>query len=96
MKKQKLSTAEFYQKYWCPQIFFHTPEEVVELLTRLFNESGGNIKWRSLYIDHPQMNYWLKYIRIYRTDLGLVICNRDNYALRKEILKSKVNKEATT
>ena len=76
--------------------FFHTAEEVRNLLDRLFGESGGRKSWRFLMLESTdkRMDNWnMKYIRIHRTDKGLVVCDNTNYALSKEILNCKVNQE---
>ena len=74
--------------------FIHTPEEVMELLTRYYNDSGGNVKsgWR-LFCLEGEEGWIMKYIRIYRVDQGLVICNSHHHALNKEFLSRKVQKE---
>lgn len=76
-----------------PDKYAHTGEEVMQLLTRLFNESGGKAKWRFLMLDTVGDNWSLKYIRIYRTYFGLVVCDSQNNVLTKEVLNSKVNQE---
>lgn len=79
-----------------PERFFHTPVEVMNTLTRLYNESGGKMDWRFLTLDSKDGhsdNWNMKYIRIFRTELGLVVCNNKHYALSKEVLKCKVNQE---
>ena len=81
------STLEKY-----PGRFFHTSEEVVDLLERYFIESGGRASWR--YFSLLGMENWsMKYIRIRRTQHGLVICNGDNRALSREILSRSVDTE---
>lgn len=78
-----------------PDKFFYSVEEIVEILNRLYNESGGENEWRMLMLDGDgeeiTSNWKLKYIRIYRTEFGLIICNSDNYAIKKSELNSKVN-----
>ncbi len=80
-----------------PENFFHSAEEVVETITRLYNDAGGEAKWRFLSLDGKgdkiSSNWQMKYIRIYRTEQGLVVCNSNQYALSKDILKCEVNKE---
>jgi hypothetical protein len=71
--------------------FFYTAEDVVTLLDRLFTESGGEKKWRNLVLEGD--NSWrLKYIRIYRTKWGLIICNSDNRAMNKAAMSKPVKK----
>lgn len=77
-----------------PEKFYHTASEVQNLLSRLFTESGGKKEWRCLTLKHPKTTGWeLKYIRIHRTQYGLVVCNKDHYAMTKEALASAVEKE---
>lgn len=77
-----------------PNRFIHTADEVRELLGRLYTESGEDGRWRFLELeskmDHVR-NWTLKYIRIYRVDNGLVVCNSNNRALNKEVLSCKVD-----
>lgn len=87
---------DFYILKKYPKRFFHTPKEVKDFLDRIFMESGDRRKWRILMLDSTdkRMGDWnMKYIRIHRTELGLVICDRNHYALNKEILSCKVNQE---
>lgn len=72
--------------------FFHTSDEVIDLLDRYFIESGGRVKWRFFSLEGID-NWSMKYIRIRRTPHGLVVCNEDNRDLRKDILENKVNQE---
>ncbi len=91
--EKKMDFAKI-KKY--PERFLHTADEVKALLSRFFNESGGKVKWRFLMLDSTdkKMDNWnLKYIRIHRTDSGLVVCDNRHYALNKEILSCPVNKE---
>jgi hypothetical protein len=80
-----------------PLRFFHTPEEVMVTLDRLFQESGGNVKWRHLALTgegaRVTNNWNLKYIKIYRTEHGMIACNRDNFVLSKSILACPVEQE---
>jgi hypothetical protein len=78
--------------------FFHTPEEVLETLTRLFNDSKGDVEWRYLSLEgeaEPYTAGWeLKYIRIIRTEMGWVMCNNKYRALNKRQLACPVNNKA--
>jgi hypothetical protein len=78
-----------------PDKFFYTPEEIVEILNKLYNESSGKNEWRMLMLDGEgeklTSNWKFKYIRIYRTEFGLIICNSDNIAMKKSEVNSKVN-----
>ena len=71
--------------------FFHTLDELKSLLDRYFTESGGSsVDWRLMELENYGENWQLKYLRIYRTDLGFLICDQDHKALKSEILNSKV------
>ena len=68
-----------------PGRFFHTANEIVALLTKYHWGSGGQKEWR--YFSLVGMNSWsMKYIRIYRTEHGLLVCNKDNIAPSKKKL----------
>ena len=76
--------------------FFFTQKELEQLIERLYNESGGKGKWRSISLvshDEKVLNWNLKYIRIWRTDKGFIVCNSDNKACSKKTLSAKVNQE---
>lgn len=80
-----------------PDRFFHTPEELTETINRLFIESVGEVKWRYLALEGEGKKHshgWeMKYLRIYRAEEGLVVCNDENYALNKDILSCSINKD---
>lgn len=74
--------------------FLHTKDELVSLIDRLFEESGGEGKWRMLSLEGKGSGNWsLKYLRIQRYELGFLICNSDEQALNKDFLSRSVNKE---
>ena len=71
-------------------------DELLLTIDRLYKESGGKGRWRYLELDSPSKgvgNWQLKYLRIFRVEDGFIICNSDNYALSKEVLSSKVDRE---
>ncbi len=72
--------------------FFHTEEEVKSLMDRFFTESKGKGEWRMFSLGAGQ-NWNMKYIRIWRTELGFVVCDTYNKALKKDFLEQKVNQE---
>lgn len=72
--------------------FFHTEQEVKDFLDRLYTESGGKGEWRMLNLETIK-NWRLKYIRIYRTEFGFIVCDSYSYALRKNILSEKIDQE---
>ena len=73
--------------------FFWTQEDMVELLNSYFTQSGGKDDWR--YFSLNGMDNWnLKYIRIARTDLGFIICDRSWRAIKRDILTNGVNEDS--
>lgn len=72
--------------------FFHTEKEIKDLLDRYYLESGGNVDWRFFNLIEMQ-NWSMKYIRIWRTELGFIVCNTDNRALNKKLLSSPVEQK---
>jgi hypothetical protein len=91
-KVPDLSTVKNY-----PLRFFNTPEEVMSFLDRVYNESGGNVKWRHLSLTgegaKASYNWNMKYITVYRTEYGMIVCNRDKFILSKKVLESPVEQE---
>ena len=76
--------------------FLHTEDEIKTLINRLYLESGGKGKWRMIELKSTDKRvlYWrLKYLRIYREDNVFLVCNTDDVAIPKNILKNSVNKE---
>lgn len=72
--------------------FFHNGDEVKQLIERYYMESGGEAEWR-MFCLQGAVNWELKYIRIYRTKYGLLVCSSSDYALNKEHLSKSVDKE---
>jgi len=73
-----------------PGRFFRTPDEVTAMLDRFFEQSGGDQEWR--YLALPGISDWsIKYLRIYRTSHGLLICDNNDRALRKDVLDQDVD-----
>ena len=71
--------------------FFFTAEEVKGMVSRYYEESGGEKDWRLLALEGDSSDdYWrMKYIRIFRTEFGLVVCDIRFIAIRREVLNSK-------
>ena len=85
-----MDTLKNYPDFW------HTEIELKATIERLFNESGGKGEWRmlSLICNSERVRNWnLKYLRIWRTDIGFLICNSDKVALRKAMLVCDVDQE---
>jgi hypothetical protein len=75
--------------------FFVLENELIDLIERYYEESGGDIKWRFFMLEHESINNWsLKYIRIFRTEYGFLVCDSNDRAIRRGILmcKAKNNK----
>ena len=48
----------------------------------------------TLNSNDGRVNNWLmKYLRIWRTEKGFIICNSDNKAIPKDIISCSVNQE---
>ncbi len=72
--------------------FFHTEQEVKDLLDRYYKESGGKSEWR--FFNLIGIDNWnMKYIRIWRSELGFIVCNSKNRALNKDILSRPVEQK---
>jgi hypothetical protein len=67
--------------------FFYTKEELIKLLDYLFEKSGGEKEWRMLSFEGiPHINNWnLKYIRVFKHENKFIVCNKNSYALRKDL-----------
>lgn len=81
-----------------PKRYFFDKMELMELLERLFEESGGEGGWRMLTLigeaSHRTSNWQLKYISIFRTDKGFVIYNRDeDFLFPKAMLSYPVSQK---
>ena len=73
--------------------FFHTKDELVTLLDRYYEQSGGKCDWRYFSLDTYDMGWNLKYLRIFRTDMGFIICDSENKALKKDILNGNIKED---
>ena len=97
LKEKSEKKLDFCKINKQPKMFYHTADEMVELLDRYFEESGGDKKWRMFTLSGEGKKYsygWqMKYIRIFRTELGLIIANSDGYFLNKTILSSDVEQQ---
>jgi len=80
-----------------PDRFFHTFDSVVKTIEDLYNRSGGEGTWRCLWLrgegEKASENWNLKYIHIYRTEFGFVICGNDNKALSRDVLNSEMESD---
>ena len=75
--------------------YYHTEQEVKDLIKRWWRESGGDGECRILRLESndPSLSGWmLRYIEVFRTEKGFLICNRNGFVLTKTILKSPVDK----
>ena len=73
--------------------FFLSLTELKDLLKHYYDESGGSKDWRYFSLVDYDNGWSLKYLRIYRTEIGFVVCNSDKVAIKKSILYSKINQE---
>jgi hypothetical protein len=78
-----------------PERYFHTAEEVKALLDRYYTESGGAGDWRHFHLKgiFRSENWQMKYIRIYRFDKGLVVCNDKKFVFNKVDLAAPVDQK---
>ena len=67
--------------------FFHTEQEVKDTINRYYTDRTPDAY---MFMIEAIPNWNLKYIRIWKTEHGFLICDRNNYALRKDILDTKV------
>jgi hypothetical protein len=76
--------------------FYHTEQEVKDLIERFWRESGGDGDWRCLSLKSKNKNVtnWnLKYIRIVRTEKGFLVCNSYGAIISKNDLSDPIEKE---
>ena len=76
--------------------FYHTEQEVKDLIERFWRESGGDGEWRCLSLkskNHNVTNWNLKYVRIVRTEKGLLVCNAYGAIINKNDLGDPIDKE---
>lgn len=76
--------------------FYHTEQEVKDLIERFWRESGGDGDWRCLSLKSRNKNVtnWnLKYIRIVRTEKGFLICNSYGIVINKNDLSEPIDEE---
>jgi hypothetical protein len=73
--------------------FFFTADEVKALIERYFNESGKECEWRYVSLTNYDNGWSLKYLRIYRTATGFIICDSHNHALTKELLAGDIDQK---
>jgi len=62
----------------------------MDLLNRYYKESGGKGNWRMFSLG--EKGWLMKYIRIWRTPLGFIICDCNNKALKREYLHKPICK----
>lgn len=68
-----------------------TKAEIITFLDRIYIESGGQGEWRFLELKSYTNDWSLKYIRIYRTNVGFILCDDyDNPILPKQTLGNVV------
>jgi hypothetical protein len=95
MRIEGLHKAEKY-----PEQYVYTAQEMLDLVTRYYNESGGKGTWRMFQLqgDTGDSTGWdLKYLRIVRlkNNKGLIMCRGRSEQLKiipKSILSLPVHK----
>ena len=91
---EKLDTTKI-DKYPVTK-FYHTEQEVKDLIERFWRESGGDGEWRMITLKSKNKNVtnWnLKYIRIVRTEKGLLVCNAYGAIISKNSLSDPIEQE---
>jgi hypothetical protein len=76
--------------------YYHTEQEVKDLIERFWRESGGDGDWRMLSLKSKNKNVtnWnLKYIRIARTEKGFLVCNSYGVIISKIHLSDPIEQE---
>lgn len=76
--------------------YYHTEQEVKDLIERFWRESGGDGDWRMLSLKSKNAhvsNWELKYVRIVRTEKGLLVCNAYGVILSKNTLSDPIEQE---
>lgn len=76
--------------------YYHTEQEVKDLIERFWRESGGDGEWRMLSLKSKNAhvsNWELKYVRIVRTEKGLLVCNAYGTILSKNTLNDPIEQE---
>jgi hypothetical protein len=76
--------------------FYHTEQEVKDLIERFWRESGGDGDWRCLSLKGKNKNVtnWnLKYVRIVRTEKGFLVCNSYGVIISKNDLSDPIEQE---
>lgn len=76
--------------------YYHTEQEVKDLIERFWRESGGDGDWRMLSLKSKSKsvtNWNLKYIRIVRTEKGFLVCNSYGVVISKNTLSDPIEKE---
>lgn len=75
-----------YKKDFC-----FTIEEVKNIIFRLFQESGGEKKYRLLCLENMSIGWELKYLRFYKIGTKFLACNRNNEPKCKIFWEDKVD-----
>ena len=73
--------------------FFFTLDELKKLLHRYYIQSGGENEWRFFSLINLGKDWSLTYLRIWRTELGFIICDSNEKAIKKELLDVEINKK---
>lgn len=85
-----------------PSWYYHTTEELIDLLHRYYVSSGGAGEWRMFTLSgeaaYRTSNWQMKYIRIYRMEQGFLIILKEpmekyTFVMPKRLLSCPVNQE---
>lgn len=79
------------------KVYFYTVEEVIEIIYQLHHKSGGDGEWRMLsFMDKSKWagsDWSYKYLRIFRVDDELMICNDRMRPIPRVVWNLAINKE---
>jgi hypothetical protein len=77
--------------------FFSNADEIKNILTDLYYRSGGEGEWRFISFKNQSKkktdDWELKYLFVFRTDHGLLICDKDKNPLRKDLFQEQIDEE---
>ena len=94
-KPEGLPDLEKLKKY--PNRFFSDPDKMKRILINLYEKSGGEGEWRFISFKNQHKkktdNWQLKYLFVFKTDYGLLICDKDKKAVRKDLFEEEIDED---
>jgi hypothetical protein len=85
----KINYSEIQRKRKESRYFFGNCEELKKLILKIYEETDGDVNWRMLvYKDRSKDdNCNFKYLRIFNSEFGLIVCDAKFNPIMKEVLK---------